>query len=79
MIDEETLKAVIANEQYVVVGKLTTVCVITLKNGFEVIGTSVCCDPNDNDAQSEPDARKRAIERLIELETYVQQKKVKHE
>ena len=79
MIDEETLKAIIENEQYITIGKRTTACIFTLKNGFEVVGTSVCCDPNDNDAESEPDARKRAIEKLIELETYVQQRKVKHE
>lgn len=29
------------------IGKKTTVCLATLKTGFEIVGTSACIDPND--------------------------------
>lgn len=35
----------VAKVNYVYVGKKTTVCLLTLLNGFEIVGTSACVDP----------------------------------
>lgn len=61
----------IASEEYSTVGNKTTVCVLTLKNGFEVVGTASPVDPADYSLEKgkEP-ARRRAIDRLWELEGY---------
>lgn len=32
-------------------GRKTTICFLTLKNGFEVVGTSACVDPADFDVK----------------------------
>lgn len=37
--------------EYKKLGKKTTVVLITLKNGFEITGTSACVNPNDFDKQ----------------------------
>lgn len=47
------------------VGKKTTVCLLTLSNGFEIIGTSACVDPKNFDATIGKEyALKSAIEEL---------------
>lgn len=37
----------VANVESIQLGKKTTICLVTLKNGFEVVGTSACIDPSD--------------------------------
>jgi len=44
-LTEIDIEGLIESETYMKVGLKTTVCLITLKNGFEVIGTSACVDP----------------------------------
>jgi len=43
-ITEQDVQDAIASEEYMTIGKKTTLCLITLKNGFEVVGTSACVD-----------------------------------
>jgi hypothetical protein len=50
----------------------TTVCQITLINGFTLIGTSACVDPaNFNQAIGEKIAYDNAFEKLWDLEGYM--------
>ena len=50
-------------------GTTTTVCQITLKNGFTLIGTSACVDPKEyNQSLGEKYAYERAFEQLWALE-----------
>ena len=68
---EEQIEAAIVKEEYVTLGVKTTCCVLTLKNGFEVVGTSACVDPENFDMEvGKPYARKRAIDKVWELEGY---------
>lgn len=53
-------------------GTTTTICQITLVNGFSVIGTSACVDPKEyNQALGEKYAYEKAFEKLWELEGYL--------
>ena len=64
-VTEECVENSIASEEYSTVGKKTTLCVITLKNGFEVVGTSACVDPANYDLEvGKPYARKKAIDQV---------------
>ena len=50
----------------------TTVCQITLENGYTLIGTSACVDPaNYNQAIGEKIAYDNAFEKLWDLEGYL--------
>lgn len=49
----------------------TTVCILTLKNGFEVVGTSGVVDKsNFDEGIGREFAKKKAIEKIWELEGY---------
>lgn len=64
MISEEVIK-----EEYVILpdGK-TTICILTLKNGFTVRGESSCVDPsNFKKAEGEKYSRQAAIEKIWPL------------
>lgn len=39
----------IKDKTFMRIGKKTTICMLTLDNGFEIIGTSACVDPNNFD------------------------------
>lgn len=53
-------------------GTTTTVCQITLENGFTLIGTSGCVDPkNYNQALGEKYAYEKAFEQMWALEGYL--------
>lgn len=53
-------------------GTTTTICQITMENGFIVTGTSACVDPkNYNQALGEKYAYERAFNKLWELEGYL--------
>jgi hypothetical protein len=52
-------------------GKKTTICCLSLENGFEVIGESACVDPkNFNDELGKKYAYESAFNKLWELEGY---------
>lgn len=70
-ITEEKIDAVIASEEYATIGKKTTICCLTLANGFEIIGVSACVDPNNFDIEKGKYwARKDAIKQLWQFEGY---------
>ena len=67
MIDD----AVLAAQHHVFVGTTTTVCCITLKNGFTVIGESACASPENFDAElGERIAYDNAKQKIWALEGY---------
>lgn len=50
----------------------TTVCQLTLENGYTVLGTSACVDPaNYNQALGEKYAYEKAIDKCWDLEGYL--------
>lgn len=70
-LSEEDIEACIEKEEYIKVGRKTTLAVLTLKNGFEVIGSSACVDPDNYDGEiGATYARRRAIDKIWELEGY---------
>lgn len=71
-LSEEDLKAQIAHESYInFPGTTATVCCLTMKNGFNVIGQSACVNPANFDASMGRSlAREDAIRQLWRLEGY---------
>lgn len=70
-VTEEKLESVISNEDYIKIGKKTTICCLTLKNGYEIIGVSACVDSNNFDLEKGKYwARKEAINQIWKLEGY---------
>ncbi len=68
----EYLESLVVAEQYhVFPGTTMTVCCLTLKNGFSVIGESACINPDDFDQDiGRKIARANAINKLWQLEGY---------
>lgn len=70
-ITEEDVNSIIESEEYQKLGRKTTACVLTLKNGFEIVATSACVDPdNYNEEIGRETSKKRAIDKIWELEGY---------
>lgn len=70
-VTEADVMAMIESEEIMKIGAKTTCCVLTLQNGFEVVGTSACVDPaNYNEEIGATYARKRAMDKVWELEGY---------
>lgn len=70
----EQINSLIEKEEYIKVGVKTVVAVLTLKNGFEIIGTSACVDPSNFNLEiGSKYARERAIDKIWELEGYLLQ------
>lgn len=69
----EYLESLVVGEQYYVFpGTTMTVCCLTLKNGFSVVGESACINPDDFDeAIGRGIARAGAIDKLWSLEGYL--------
>ena len=68
---QEMIDAAIKAECDYKVGEKTTVVVLILQNGFEVVGTSACVDAaNYNHETGKKYARERAITKIWELEGY---------
>ena len=68
------IESVIIKEEYIEVGIKTVVAVLTLKNGFEVIGTSACVDRSNYNLEiGSKYAREKAIDKIWELEGYLLQ------
>lgn len=73
-ITEEKIKSKILSEEFHKMGKKTTICLLTLHNGFEVVGVSACVDPaNYDQAIGEKIALENATEKIWELEGYLLQ------
>ena len=61
----------IEREEYAVFG-LTTVCCLTLANGFTVVGDSACVSPANFNAEiGRSVAREKAREKIWQLEGYL--------
>lgn len=70
-VTEEHIKLRIVDELYSVDGTLT-VCILTMANGFKVIGTSACVDPANFNAELGRElAYKDAFNKLWPLEGYL--------
>ena len=68
---QEIIDASIAAELDYKLGEKTTVVLLQLVNGFEVVGTSACVDPANYDHEvGKKYARERAITKVWELEGY---------
>jgi hypothetical protein len=64
-------KTVLAEQFYVFPGTSLTVCCLTLKNGFTVVGESACASPeNFNKELGERIARDNAKSKIWALEGY---------
>jgi hypothetical protein len=69
-VTEQSINDLILLEDYWENGK-TTVCILTLKNNFEVVGTSAPVDKSNFDKKvGRKYAREKAINKLWELEGY---------
>lgn len=67
----EDLAAKIKSREYLKIGKKTTLCLLTLDNGFEIVGTSSAVDTeNYGEEIGKPIAYKRAVDKLWMLEGY---------
>jgi len=75
-VTEEYLKEIVQGEQYFTTGK-TTICVLTLKNDFEVVGTSAPVSRENFDKEiGEKYAYEKAFQKLWELEGYLLQERL---
>lgn len=75
-LEPADIEAAIASARYIhpdiAKGETLTVCILTLQNGFNVVGTSACVDPaNYDQALGESIARKKAAEQIWQLEGYL--------
>ena len=68
------MEHLIAKKEFFVVGAKTTVCLLTLINGFEIIGTSACVDPRHFVRETgEIWALKDAMNQLEKYDGYMRQ------
>lgn len=73
----EHLESLIEKKEFFTAGKKTTACLLTLKNGFEILTTSACVKVEDyNQEMGARIAIQRAYDRLWELEGYYAQKQL---
>lgn len=71
MLTLELLEQTIKSVEYKKLGVKTTVCCLTLNNGFEVIGTSAPVDPSKFDLEvGKKYAYEKAVNKLWETEGY---------
>ena len=76
-VTKESIEAKIANVGYVQLGQKTTLALVTMKNGYEIIGASACVDPANFDAKIGQElALENAINKLWPLEAYLLQDKL---
>ncbi len=71
-VTEESIERLIVAEHYhVFQGTTLTVCALTLRNGFQVVGEAACASPENFDAPlGQKIARKSAMRRIWSLEGY---------
>ncbi|MEN9418420.1 MAG: hypothetical protein RJA99_1420 [Pseudomonadota bacterium] len=67
----ESMQAKIVREEYVVVNLILTLCILTMQNGFFVVGESAPASPENFDAElGKKFAYENAIRQLWKLEGY---------
>lgn len=70
-VTQEMADSAIVGEYDCKLGERTTVVLLTLRNGFEVVGTAACVDPAAyNHETGKRYARERAVSKVWELEAY---------
>jgi hypothetical protein len=75
-VSEELVNSKIKNENYFSTNK-TTICVLALENGFEVVGTSAVVDIEFFDKElGEKYAKQKALDKVWELEAYILQNQI---
>lgn len=75
----DDIKGKVRSETFWNNGK-TTVCILTLQNGFEVVGSSGCVDPaNFVQAIGEKIAYERALDQVWAFEGYLLQEHISQE
>ena len=68
---EDQLKELIEKYQFLKVGKKTTICLLTLRNGFEIVATSSCINPEDYDQEiGQRISYRKALEKLSDIQWY---------
>jgi len=71
------MKLSITKEEYARIGVKTTVCCLTLSNGFEIIGSSACVDPDEYDqCVGREWAKKAALDKFEEFDGFARQQGV---
>lgn len=75
-LTKEYLEGLVVNVQYVH-QELLTICTITLKNGFKLVGTSACADEQNYDRNIGNNiAYQNAFAKLWELEGYLLKQRI---
>lgn len=75
-LTKEYLDGLVEKTEYVHQG-LLTICTITLKNGFKLVGTSACVSADNFNAEIGEDIScKNAFEKLWELEGYLLKQRI---
>jgi len=73
-LTEEYINSLIVKEESHKIGEKTTIVLLILKNGFEIIGSSACVDPKAYSHEiGTLCARERAVHKIWELEGYAAQ------
>ena len=73
-VTQEEVDQSIKIQSFHKMGEKTTVCLTTMKNGFEIVTSSSCVNPEDFDMQLGCEiARKRAIDKVWELLGFTKQ------
>ena len=76
-VTKESIESRIKETTYHRLGEKTTICKITMVNGFEVLGESACVDPKDFDIMlGRKYSYEKAFEKLWVLEGYLLQDKL---
>lgn len=77
-VTQEHIESVIVSEQYHVFGGTTfTACLLTLKNGYTVLGESACASPENFNADiGRKIARENAKNKIWSLEGYLLKEKL---
>ena len=72
-VTPEHLENVISTESYFVFPETTfTACLLTLRNGYNVLGESACASPENFDAElGRKIARTNAVNKIWQLEGYL--------
>lgn len=50
-VTEQVIDDMIAKTEFHKLGRKTTVCLLTLENGFEVVGSAACVNPEEYDRE----------------------------
>lgn len=70
-LTQKDIQNCIAKIEYSKLGQKTAVCLMTLKNGFEIVATSACIKAEDYDQEvGNKIALEKAMDKLWELEGY---------